>query len=92
MDTVEECVAILIQTNVFADKYLKNQNLEEIESYYNNRLASYEFSMRDVHTQTDNWGRFFEIKDNTIIKQFLMLQQQVVKGKIQYYFNGKRIS
>ena len=66
----EDYVAILIQTNVFADKYLKDKILtEEIESYYNNRLASYEFSMRDVHIQTDSGVDFFEIKDNTIIKQ-----------------------
>jgi hypothetical protein len=65
-----DCVAIKIQTNLFADKYLKDKIItEEIESYYNNRLASYEFSMRDVHSQTDSGVDFFEVQDNTIIKQ-----------------------
>ena len=66
-----DCVAIKIQTNVFANNYLKEKIITNlIDDYYIDRLASYEFGMKDVFTQTDSGVDFFEVENNIITKQF----------------------
>ena len=64
----EECVAIKIQTDVFAH-YLKEliQN-NTLDNLFVPVLASYEFKMKDVFYETNSGVDYYYIKDNTIIK------------------------
>ena len=64
----EECVAIKIQTDVFA-RYLKEliQN-NTLDNLFVPRLASYEFKMKDVFNETNSGVDYYYIENNTIIK------------------------
>ena len=64
----EECVAIKIQTDVFA-RYLKEliQN-NTLDNLFVRRLASYEFKMKDVFNETNSGVDYYYIENNTITK------------------------
>ena len=64
----EECVAIKIQTDVFA-RYLKEliQN-NTLDNLFVPRLASYEFQMKDVFYETNSGVDYYYIENNTITK------------------------
>jgi len=64
----EECVAIKIQTDVFA-RYLKEliQN-NTLDNLFVPRLASYEFQMKDVFHETNSGVDYYYIENNTITK------------------------
>ena len=62
----EECYAIMLQTDVFAN-YLKELiETNTLEDYYNTVFRSYEFEFIDVFTQTITRVDLFHIHNNNI--------------------------
>ncbi|MDA7711500.1 hypothetical protein N8873_05495 [Flavobacteriaceae bacterium] len=62
----EECYAIMLQTNVFAN-YLKELiKTNTLEDYYNTVLNAYEFEFTEVFYQTDTGVDLFHIQNNNI--------------------------
>ena len=64
----EECVAIKIQTDVFA-YHLKEKIADTtLDNLYVPRLAAYEFKMKDVFYETNSGVDYYLIENDTIIK------------------------
>ncbi|MGB2404238.1 MAG: hypothetical protein ACPIA1_02770 [Flavobacteriaceae bacterium] len=65
----EDCTAIKIQTDVFAELIQKRQQDNTLDEYYIPRLASYEFTMNDVFYETNSGVDYYLIENDTIINK-----------------------
>ena len=62
----EECNVIKVQTFPFAVHLQEMRDDNALDNYYQSRLASYEFKMRDVYQQLTTGVEFYSIENNTI--------------------------
>jgi len=62
----DECYAIMLQTNVFANYLRELIETNTLENYYIPVLDAYEFEFSKVFTQTDTGVDLFYIQNNTI--------------------------
>ena len=64
----EECSVIKVQTFPFAKQLQEKIDDNTLDNYYQSRLGSYEFKMRDVYQQLTTGVEFYSVEDNTITK------------------------
>ena len=64
----EECSVIKVQTFPYAVHLQEMRDDNTLDNYYQSRLASYEFKMRDVYQQLTTGVEFYSIENNTITK------------------------
>jgi len=62
----EECSVIKVQTFPFATHLQEKIDDNTLDNFYQSRLASYEFKMRDVYQQLTTGVEFYSIENNTI--------------------------
>ena len=65
----EDCTAIKIQTDVFAELIQQRKQDNTLDEYYVPRLASYEFTMNDVFYETNSGVDYYLIENDTIINK-----------------------
>ena len=68
-EVFEDCTAIKIQTDVFAELIQQRKQDNTLDEYYVPRLASYEFTMNDVFYETNSGVDYYLIENDTIINK-----------------------